>query len=211
MPEHLCVSESRSALCGSASAREGLPKSSPKPKGRFFRPTLGTPDFPHRWALRCARLWDRGHGTRREVQRRRLARSARRRTRLRSHSAHPKPAASTPGCLQALLFLWGMSREPSLSDAPSFWPPEVRGDESRVSAKSRTQTACPSARHPSLQRARASGGVPKRAGGTPCRSLRTRAAVGSNNCSVLLISLLSSSECCGRSKPGNERAVSICA
>lgn len=130
----ICVSESRSALCGSAPSHEGLSKSSAKPRGRFFSRPGGLWTSPSPWDLHRTRLCRAVTALGGRCSR--LARSARRRTRLRSHPAHPKPTASTPGSLQALLFLQGMLREPSPSDAPSFWLPGVRG----ASTKNRTQT-----------------------------------------------------------------------
>lgn len=52
----ICVSESRSALCGSAPSHEGLSKSSAKPRGRFFSRPGGLWTSPSPWDLHRTRL-----------------------------------------------------------------------------------------------------------------------------------------------------------
>lgn len=134
MPEHLCQRVKKCPLRLRTQPR-GPVQELREAQREIFLPTWWTLDLPQSLGSAPHKALPCGHGTRREVQPC-LARSARRRTRLRSHPAHPKPTASTPGSLQALLFLQGMLREPSPSDAPSFWLPGVRG----ASTKNRTQT-----------------------------------------------------------------------
>lgn len=118
----------------------------------------------------------------------------------------PNPPASIPGSLRALLFLQGTLREWGPSTAPSSRLLKLE-EMNPESAQRRPQPPrrtvpqlVPPAEHLPVP---VPAGRASRAGGTLCRSSHHR--------SVLLISVLSYSKCCGRSKPGNEQAVSICA